>query len=79
MCEDSLLESKQATKSNEKKEMFIIFIKSQQTHIVFLQETHLTDSEAAKLKIDWVDQIYHRIGIHGIIYHSIVMNKLTNH
>lgn len=43
-----------------KRKKCLSHLKSQQTHIgFFLQETHLTDSEAAKLKRDWVGQIYH--------------------
>lgn len=53
-------------------------LKSQQTHIAFLQETYLTDSEAAKLKRDWVGQIYHSSYTskkHGV---AIVVDKKLN-
>lgn len=42
-----------------KRKKCLSYLKSQQVHIAFIQETHVTDSEAAKLKREWVGQIFH--------------------
>lgn len=51
--------------------MFII----PQIHIAFIQETHVTESEAVKLKRDWVGQIYHSSYSHGV---AILVHKNLN-
>ena len=61
-----------------KRKKCLSYLKSQQTHIAFLQETHLTDSEDAKLKRDWVGQIYHSSYTskkHGV---AILVHKKLN-
>lgn len=42
-----------------KRKKCLSYLKSQQVHIAIIQETHVTESEAVKLKRDWVGQIYH--------------------
>lgn len=37
----------------------LTYLKSQQTQLAFIQETHLTDSEVLKLRRDWVGQVFH--------------------
>ncbi|KAF7704191.1 hypothetical protein HF521_021263, partial [Silurus meridionalis] len=41
-----------------KRKKILNYLKKEQIHIAFLQETHLTDSEHIQLKRDWVGQVY---------------------
>lgn len=42
-----------------KRKKCLLYLKSQQADVAFIQETHLINSEAAKLRRDWVGQAYY--------------------
>jgi exonuclease III len=63
---------------NQEEETIVTYLKSKQADVVFIQESHLTDTEALKFRVDWVAEVYHssfNSKQNGVI---IMINKIVH-